>query len=350
MIAALALGGPLLLVHSFLKLPAAKFVEAGDRAWKKAAEKTTGTLKVELSDNDTVTLKFVGEAGGQPEPNPPAADDDASALNLARAEDFRARTEIAVPSIAYFLAAIVAIGACGQAVVAGRGAWIVVGVGLGLVGMGVAAIDPIGPIITRDLTVFGRGVAGGATNIPNWIWAPSASTDAPPELPIYLVSAAAFVSGLVVAAALAFLWENLEKGTNDTERLQKRKTLFMTVTALVSIALSLGVAVMHAFLNWGLPFLNEPARKIAEPIANAGTLFWGGSFGIFTVAALGWAAYWLHGDIDAAAKKQAAEEDGKAPADWKKDKDLAFDPLKTVTGSVLALSPFLTSALLNALG
>ena len=127
------------------------------------------------------------------------------------------------------------------------------------------------------------------------------------------------------------------------------------VVTTSSIALSLGVAIIHTFLNWGTVFLNENGRKIIEPVASAGASYWGTMFLIFTVLVAGLAAYQLHKDIAEAAKTNTKKatpkwiKEQKTPAEWIKEHNLEFDPLKTVSTILVALGPILTSTVMTAL-
>ena len=178
------------------------------------------------------------------------------------------------------------------------------------------------------------------------------------NLVIYLSGA---LAGVVVSTVVLFLsyvggdGAESSQGVKPEGDLQKRKENLAMVVTTSSIALSLGVAIIHTFLNWGTVFLNENGRKIIEPVASAGASYWGTMFLIFTVLVAGLAAYQLHKDIAEAAKTNTKKatpkwiKEQKTPAEWIKEHNLEFDPLKTVSTILVALGPILTSTVMTAL-
>jgi hypothetical protein len=134
----------------------------------------------------------------------------------------------------------------------------------------------------------------------------------------------------------------------------RKSRLSITLTA-ASIALSLGVAVIHEFLGWGLRFLEEDSRRVAEFIVNGGTSYYGSVIALAVISGSAVAFMYLHEDIEQAAKA-AIKSDVANPAlkvpdpDWRKDNDLEFEPVKTLSTIVVALGPVLTSGFLNAIG
>lgn len=181
------------------------------------------------------------------------------------------------------------------------------------------------------------------------------------------------VAGATLGLVLHFIWVTVRQPGKDLLRLWKRKRHLAAVVTLAAIALSLGTAMITAFLGWGANFLDDTSRPIAEELAGAGGAYWGGMLTILTLIAFGFTASCLHDDIHKAAiawaeaerqrlieaqlsLKRATPPTPAAPSDiinlaleWKKKNDLDFDPLKTIGTVVAALGPVLTSVFITAL-
>lgn len=135
--------------------------------------------------------------------------------------------------------------------------------------------------------------------------------------------------------------------------LRGRKSALFFTLLLATIALSFGVGVIHAYYGWGAAFLTDESRELQQQVASSGTLFWGSFFASVTVIAAGMTAYYIHQDVSERESSIAAEAKAKNlkfnGVAWRKDNDLAFDPVRAVITTVLAAGPLLTSPVLSAL-
>lgn len=347
-----------------------------------------GTLSLSDNTNEARTLALQTEVTLSDLRDPPASEDETTAKGKLEAEahNLSTQAQLLVLFIAFAIASGLAMSvahscACDvstKASASGRNdalaarssrsdsrwanvVWVCVCAALGAL---LVAFDPIGPIVSHDvgnalISVFlserpnggiitaarGEGIVSDASL--RWI-------------SIGIVVAGALAGGTVALVLIFFLkviTPNLKKDPSPEQLLHTRKRHVTLVVTLGSTALSLGVALITGFLEWGAGFVSESDRDVIARIAGTGSVYWGSMFTIFALTTSGITGYFLRSDIDAAAwdeaGKTSAEEDAMSriqrASEWKKNNDLDFDLIKTLSAFVAALGPVLTSAFLNAI-
>ncbi len=206
-------------------------------------------------------------------------------------------------------------------------------------------IDPIGPMVGCDVRFDAACGLGHPDVAPHLVAAVEAGLvgHGGVVLAAGLILFSGTLAGPLIAAILLFFAE-VARPVKDVDALRLRKDSLLKVIAIGSVALSLGVAMIDAFLNWAIPFLDGDAKTAATELASVGTMFWGTAFALFSMLAAAMAALSLRRGID-----NVAEEKKETP-EWRRAEGLEFEPFRAVAAIFAATSPVLTSTVLTLVG
>ena len=262
---------------------------------------------------------------------------------------YRAQVNLVLLTVAFTAVAIGAIWMSYEAAARiarqDKRLWVALMAVFACAGAVLVVVDPIGPMVGCDVrfdTACGLGHPDVAPHLVAAVEAGLVGRGGV-VLAAGLILFSGTLAGPLIAAFLLFFVE-VARPVQDVAALRLRKDSLLKVVAIGSVALSLGVAMIDAFLNWAIPFLAGDAKIAAAELASVGTMFWGTAFALFSMLAAAMAALSLRRGIDGVAEAK------QAPPEWRRAEGLEFEPFRAVAAILAATSPVLTSSVLSLIG